>query len=161
MKKSTLLIALLAGVSLFSQHLPAAVPPIPPEVKEHMLKFIEHMSSRSEQFYLAADKANTPEAMAQAIEEYHQGVRPLIEGVLKLKAKYLDFFNAADKEGNKSSGDADLDKANEAFEKRMEKLGLSMGKAMQWLDNPKVKAAMDKMQETMGLLDEEKEEKEE
>ncbi len=160
MKKNLILIAFITGISLLSQLLLAVVPPIPPEVKAHMLKFIEQMSNHSEQFYLASEKAGSPEAMAKAIDGYHQGVRPLIEGLLKLKAKHAAFFAAADREDNKSSGDKELDKANEAFEKRMEKLGLAMGKAVQWLDNPKVRAAMDRMQQTMNLLDDNDEDEE-
>jgi hypothetical protein len=118
-----------------------------------MLSFIAQMSKQCELFFSASEKADTPEAMALALDSYHQGVRPLIEGVMKLKAKYADFFAATEKENLKSSGDAELDKANEAFEKRMEKFGLSMGKAMQWLDHPKIKSALARMQETMAILD--------
>ncbi len=161
MKKTVWTLVATSCLLLTCQYLPAAVPPIPPEVKTHMLKFIMEMSKNTEAFYLASEKAGTPEAMAQAIDGYRQGVQPLIEGLLKLKAKYADFFKVADQSDQKSSGDAELDKANEAFEKRMEKLGLSMAKAVQWMEHPKVKAAMENMQKTMSLLDDPQKEKEE
>lgn len=157
MKKATRFIVLSTLVFLFTQVMSATTPPIPPEVKTHMLTFIAQMSKHCEVFFDASEKASTPEAMAQALDTYHQGVRPLIEGIMKLKAKYADFFAATEKENIKSSGDAELDKANEAFEKRMEKFGMSLGKAMQWLDHPKMKAALARMQETMSILDEGKE----
>lgn len=160
MRRSLILFSLLTGVYLFSQVLSANIPPIPQEVKEHMLRFIEQMSKASEKFYNSSEKAGSAEMMAQAIEDYHQSVRPLIEDLLKLKARHAAFFAAADSDDLKSSGDAELDKANEVFEKRMEKLGLAMAKAIQWMDHPKVKAAMDRMQEAMSLLDDEDEEEE-
>ncbi len=153
---------ILTMLLIVTVHLTASVPPIPPEVKSHMMKFIEQMSKHAEMLYATSEKAATAEDMARALEVYHQNVRPLIEGVVKLKAKYADFFAAADNSNQETSGDTELDKANEIFEKRMEKLGLVMGKAIQWMDNPKMKAALDKMQETMSLLDnpEEKENEE-
>lgn len=162
MKKAYLLppLALLLSLTA-SVRLAADIPPIPAEVKSHMLRFIEGMSKQADSLFAASEKAGSAEEMAQAIERYHQGVRPLIEGVLKLKAKYSDFFAAADQSDLESSGDIELDKANERFEKRMEKLGLVMGKAIQWMDDPKMKAALEKMQETMSLLDDRKEEEDE
>ena len=152
MKKKITLACLMIVFFLSGLNL-AGTTPIPPEVKSYLLKFMNEMGKINSAFADSIEKINGPEEMALALDAYTDSVKPLVEGMVALQEKYSDFFRNMDKEDDeKVMEDADLEKARDVFEENAGKFSSSMLKIMSFLENPKVVAALERLQGLMNRL---------
>ncbi len=156
--KKTLFFVCLFMLFFFTANCLQAAPPVPPEVKSFMLKFMKEMVANNRAFSSAVEKVNDPGQMARAIDAYRQSITPLIEGMVALEEKYRDFFQAMDdQDEDAKTGDPEIDAAQDVFEKNAREFGATMMKVMGMMDKPEVQAAMERLEQLMSRLDREDE----
>lgn len=156
--KKTQSVVCLFMLFFFAANCLQAAPPVPPEVKSFMLKFMKEMVVNNRAFSSAVEKVNDPGQMARAIDAYRQSITPLIEGMVALEEKYRDFFRAMDdQDEDAKTGDPDIDAAQDVFEKNARDFGATMMKVMGMMDKPEVQAAMERLEQLMSRLDREDE----
>lgn len=156
MKKALFPVCFVLLVFFVSTHCLQAAPPVPPEVKSFMLKFMKEMVTHNSTFSQAVAKVNDPGQMARAIDAYRESITPLITGMVALEEKYRDFFRAMDdQDEDAKSGDTEIDAAQEDFEKNAREFGATMMKILGMMDKPEVQAAMERLEQLMNRLERE------
>lgn len=141
-------------LSLLLAASPSLAQPIPPEVKSFSLKFFKEMGELNATLADEIGQASQASQVALAVETYTVKVEPLVEGMAALEKKYQNFFkemqNREDEEG---TGDAELDRALDEFEKISERLERAMlGSLIPYLEDEQVQANLIRLQQMMDRL---------
>ncbi|GEM_PF-2701632 len=144
--------AFLCIVALFAP-MAFAARPIPPEVKSYVIKFFNEYGNAAKNMADRVQKTDDPVVIAAALDKYVDAIAPLMKGMEDLRKKYKEFFDAMEEENRENSGDADIDRANAAFEKAQQGLMSAMQKIASHMEHPKVEAAMERLEEFMSNMD--------
>lgn len=147
------LLAFLCIVALFAPTAFAARP-IPPEVKSYVIKFFNEYGGATQIMADRIQKTDDPVQIAGALDKYVDTVEVLMKGMADLQKKYKDFFDAMEEDERQDSGDADIDRANAAFEKAQQGLISAMQKIASHMEHPKVEAAMERLGKIMDESEE-------
>ena len=156
MKKRSALLRFLAFFCVVALLAPmaSAARPIPPEVKNYVIKFFNEYGNATKTMADRVQKTDDPEQIAGALDKYVDAVAPLMKGMDDLQKKYKDFFESMEEEERQDSGDADIDKANAEFEKTQQGMMAAMQKIASHMEHPKVEAAMARLEKLMSDMDE-------
>ena len=157
-KRSVLLrfLAFLCAVALLAP-MASAARPIPPEVKNYVIKFFNEYGNAAKTMADRVQKTDDPVQIAGVLDKYVDTIAPLMKGMDDLQKKYKDFFESMGEEERQNSGDADIEKANAEFEKTQQGMMAAMQKIVSHMEHPKVEAAMERLEKIISEMDESEE----